>query len=331
MSDGAAMLCKEMKHRAVLYACDELETPARAAIEEHAAECAECAALLVRERELWAILAAQPAEEPSAVLLAQCRGELSDALDELVPKGLWQRFTDALRPKKWFALRPAWGAALCLLLGIALGVGVPRWLKQGVAEPTSGELVRARIPLSEQDLQSVNLAGLRVLPTPDASGANVEFQLRREQPFVVRGSVDDEDVRSWLIHVMQSRRFDSGLRMDSLDALRTRASDEQVRAALCAAARNDRNPGVRLKAVEALRGYEQDPAVRQTLLDALRADENAGVRIEAIHALRALMSASPAVDEQLRNALRERMQHDPNPYIRLQSASALRAAAQPPQ
>jgi hypothetical protein len=330
MSEGTAMLCKEMKHLAVLYACGELEAPARAAVEEHAAECAECAALLVRERELVALLAAEPAEEPSAVLLAQCRGELSDALDELAPKSLWQRVSDALRPKKWIVAHPAWGAAFCLLLGVALGVGVPRWLEQQSAETANADLISARTPISEQEFQGMSLSGVRVLPAGDASGAMVEMQLRREQPFVLRGSVDDDDVRNFLIYVIQERRFDSGLRMDSLDALRTRASDEPVRAALCAAARNDRNPGVRLKAVEALRGYEKDAAVRQTLLEALRSDENAGVRIEAINALRALMESSRG-DEQLIQVFRDRVQNDPSAYVRLQSAAALRAASLLPQ
>jgi HEAT repeat protein len=124
-----------------------------------------------------------------------------------------------------------------------------------------------------------------------------------------------------------SQRFDPDARLDSLDVLRTRAVDPDVRRSLCAAARMDRNPGVRMKALEALQGFEQDSAVRETLLDALQSDANSGVRVEAINILlNALRSGTgfAAPDPQTLDVLRDRQRNDPNNYVRQQSAAALR-------
>ena len=130
------------------------------------------------------------------------------------------------------------------------------------------------------------------------------------------------------IVLKNSERFDPDARLDSLDVLRTRAADPDVRRSLCAAARLDHNPGVRMKAIEALQGFEQDPAVRQTILEALQNDDNSGVRIEAINVLvSALQSANGSVtpDQQTLNVLRDRQHNDSNNYVRLQSAAILRA------
>jgi HEAT repeat protein len=142
------------------------------------------------------------------------------------------------------------------------------------------------------------------------------------------GAPDDVDVLRALRFVLEnSQRFDPDARLDSLDVLRTRAADPEVRRSLCAACRMDRNPGVRMKALEALQGFEQDPEVRQTILDALQSDDNSGVRVEAIDILlNALRSGNgfAASDQQTLDVLRDRLRNDPNNYVRLQSQAALR-------
>ena len=171
----------------------------------------------------------------------------------------------------------------------------------------------------------MGIAGINWLP--DGSGSpSVELHLTAEKPLVVQGSLDDSDVKRVLTYVVQNgQRFDSGVRLDSVEVLRTRSGDRDVRRALCMAAHRDSNPGVRLKALEALRGLEQDEQVRQALLDALLNDANPGVRVEAINALRALAEkGGPLDDQRLVNVLRDRMRKDPNNYIRMQSAAAIR-------
>jgi len=162
-------------------------------------------------------------------------------------------------------------------------------------------------------------------------------------------------VLSVLTYVVKNgERFDSGVRLDCLDALRARAADLQVRAVLLSAARKDQNPAVRLKALEALRDAAPDRDVRETLLDALKHDSNPGVRVEAVNLLvRSLDNqsvevfsvsepASPIVqvghlppaaagqfhaDDSLRNVIRsleDLQSSDPSRYVRLRSAAALR-------
>jgi HEAT repeat protein len=147
-------------------------------------------------------------------------------------------------------------------------------------------------------------------------------------PTNIVGAPNDADIERALTFVLQNgERFDPGVRLDSLDVLRASAADPEVRRALCAACRADRNPGVRMKALESLEGFEQDPAVRQTLLDVLQGDSNAGVRVEAINllvnSLRLEAGSGPA-DPQTLGVLRDRLRNDPNNYVRLQSAAALR-------
>ena len=130
----------------------------------------------------------------------------------------------------------------------------------------------------------------------------------------VSGTVDDDNVKHMLIHVLQdSQRYDPDVRLDAVDLLRMRNNDPEVRSALCRAVHTDHNAAVRLKALEALDGAEPQNQVRQTLLDALVDDQNPGVRVEAINELRD-MAAKGEVDsdDHLLAVLRERIKKDPS-------------------
>ena len=184
------------------------------------------------------------------------------------------------------------------------------------------------------------------------------MQLRAEQPVTLSGSLDDADVRRVLTYVVRnSERFDAGVRLDCLDALKSRIRDVEIRSALLDAARHDQNPAVRMKALEALRDVVGERDVRDALLESLNRDSNPGVRVEAVNLLvrsleleslpqmpeapdsdmpmiapnapaLALTGADPSVRRVVR-AL-EGLQHsDPNRYVRLRSAAALRQIGPP--
>jgi hypothetical protein len=320
------MNCSEFEKLASLYAADELEAAEREAIEQHAASCAACASVLAAELKFAGLLHERKTEDPSPGFLAQCRGELSDRLDDAETSSLWARVWEWIPVRSFMVTRPAWTAAFCILFGIALGVLGPRWLMQQNGN-NSGSV--AVVPVSDVDLQNSVINGLSLIPVSDGRSPNVELQYTQGQPRVLRGTLDDSDVRRVLIFIAENnQRFDSGMRMDSLEALRTRTDDVQVREVFCFAARNDRNPSVRLKALEALRGFEGDPKVRSVMLDALLRDENPGARVEAIDALRAMLEKSEeSPDDQVVKVLQDRMRNDSNAYIRLQSAAAVRQIA----
>ncbi len=347
MNEGKEMqdpkICQQMEPLRILYACDELSEAERAAVEEHARQCPACAAGLAREIRLREAVRGteQTADQldRSDLLLARCRSELAEKLDDegdREVRGGWLAALAAANRRRWlwqsFVYHPAMSAAVLVVVGVILGTVTPRLYREMIL-PSSivpAMTVSAAPRLSDQELQTMGVAGINWLPDSSAGAPRVEVQLMAEKPMVLEGNPDDTDVKRVLTYVLQNgQRFDPGVRLDSLEVLRTRTSDGQVRRALCLAARNDRNPGVRLKALEALRGSEQDALVLQTLLEALRKDSNCGVRIEAINSLLAALRATgdkhPALeDPALVNVLRDRVKNDPNHYVRLQSAAAIR-------
>jgi HEAT repeats len=351
MSANRLTRCGDVGPLLVFYACDEVEPQEREQIDAHLANCAACAAQLREEQEMQSALvsAFQPADQldPSGALLAQCRSELSELLDDLSAPPLQEQWSPFGWVRRWMALRPAWSAAGLVLLGLAVGTQVALWIPGREGNFGAGQAVnvKAAAPLTNEDLSKMAVAGVNFAPAADSSGT-VQLQVRTEQPIVLSGSVDDADVRRVLTYVvMNGERFDPGVRLDCLDVLRTRTGDKDVRHALLSAARTDQNAAVRMKALEALRDSAADDAVRDTLLEALQHDANPGVRVEAVNLLvRSLEGDTPAeppapgtapemagaqippdpsVDRVI-HALEGLQQRDPNRYVRLRSAAALR-------
>jgi hypothetical protein len=333
--------CEDIESLAVLYACDELDAGARAELDAHAAACPACAAVLSRERRLQQAVASleQPADslDRSGLLLAQCRSQLAESLDDQQARANRSAWRSIFSPVAWWgALRhtliyhPAMSMTFLVVAGFLAGVAGQRLrvVPSQAVSPRPVMTVSASPKISDQQLQSAGSAHVAWVTPSGSRTPTVQVQLMSQTPMNIVGAPDDADVERALTFVLEnSQRFDPDARLDSLDVLRTRAADPAVRRSLCAAARLDRNPGVRMKAIEALQGFEQDPAVRQTLLDALQSDDNSGVRVEAINLLVSALQSnngSAAPDPQTLEVLRDRLRNDPNNYVRLQSAAALR-------
>ncbi len=339
--DAANETCGEWHPLLMLFAAGgELEPAEQGTLAAHVASCASCSISLERERELLATVIGHRSE-PDASLLASCRLNLDDALDR-EEEGGWLRRAFGMRlPTNWLSPRPAWSAAVLLIVGFAVGTAAPRLLRHPVASPAinsstapdSSAGVGPSIgfgvtspSFTSIDLHSADVAGINVFPSGGEGPDRVQLQMKSQQPVMVEGTVDDDNVKGVLLNVLGSgERFCPDIRLDAVECLRARSNDPQVRAALCQAVRKDRNAAVRLKALEALDGAGSQEMVRQTLLDALVADQNPGVRIEAVNALRDIAAKGQMdSDPHTADVLRERMQKDPNTYIRLQSAAAVR-------
>jgi len=205
--------------------------------------------------------------------------------------------------------------------------------------------VTAKPPLTRDQLDNMAIAGVNFSPSSDAGAPNVQLHLSAEQPMILTGRADDGDMRSVLTYVVENgERFDAGVRLDCLEALKAVSRDQQVRQALIVAARKDQNPAVRMKALESLREAASDDDVRQALLDALEHDSNPGVRVEAVNVLVGSLQhheseemaadATTAVQadraeeaqsvERVVRALEQLQHRDPSRYVRLRSAAALR-------
>jgi hypothetical protein len=353
--------CAEIASLLVFYVCDEVNAQERAAIERHLADCPACQAQLSEEREFHSAIASLPRADEQAdssgILLAQCRSELAEKLDDFASPSSKKKVPALGWLRGWMTIHPAWSAAALVLLGLAAGVQSTQWLggRNDAVVLDQAVNVRPTQRLSDDQLSKMNVAGINFTPSPYSGSQNVRVRLSAEQPVELNGNLDDPDVRSVVAFVVKSGdRFDSGMRLDCLDALKTRAENSEVRGALLCAARKDQNPAVRLKALEALRDAGVDSAVRQALLEALQHDSNPGVRVEAVNLLvRSLEEAqrepleplpqqapempggpmvqasahTAAADGSIENVIRalEGLQrNDPSRYVRVRSAAALR-------
>jgi hypothetical protein len=354
--------CKGIAPLLVFYVCDEVSEKERRQIAAHLANCKPCSAQVAEERGLREAMVAlpQPADEldSAGVLLAQCRSELAESLDDLSAPPVQEHWRPFGWLRRWMALRPAWSGALLVFFGVLLGTQVVPWLQNGSGDNANNRAmnVMARPLLTEDQLSKMAIAGINFSPASGSTPGTVQLQLSAEQPMVLSGNVDDSDMRSVLTYVVENgERFDAGVRLDCLDALKAAARDHQVRGALIAAARKDQNPAVRMKALESLRDAAGDDLVREALLDALEHDGNPGVRVEAVNVLVGSLrhdaskspaiapspavapeipdvspptdSASPAEDPSVEHVIRvlQQLQHkDPSRYVRLRSAAALR-------
>lgn len=340
--------CGEWQPLLLLSAAgDELDPAEQAWLAGHLANCSACSATLERERELLALLAGN-CNEPDAALLASCRASLEDSLDREEERSWLGHMFGLLLPSSWVAPRPAWSAAVLLVIGFSVGVLGPGLLRHAAAPGSSAgpsvnrgtqEVASATAPadpanapsspdslLTALDLHSADVAGINVFPSGDEGLPRVQLQLKAQRPVTVEGTVDDDDVKGELLNVLSSGdRFCPDVRLDAVECLRSRNNDPDVRSALCHAVRTDPNAAVRLKALEALNGADPQGMIRQTLLDALVGDQNPGVRIEAVNALRDMAAKGQTdFDDHAVSILRDRMEKDPSTYIRLQSAAAIR-------
>jgi len=248
------------------------------------------------------------------------------------------------------ALRPAWSGALLVLFGIVVGTQVAPRLQNSNNGGANGPAVNvlAKPPLTDDQLSKMVVGGINFSPSTGSGSPDVQVQLSAEQPLVLSGSVQDSDMRRVLTYVVvNGERFDAGVRLDCLEALKAAARDQQVLKALIVAARKDQNAAVRMKALESLRGAASDVDVRQALLDALDHDANPGVRVEAVNVLvgslqhgdteemapeaanatQSVKAGSPEDDQSVERVVRvlEQLQRrDPSRNVRLRSAAALR-------
>lgn len=344
--------CEEIDTLAVLYACDELDAAARAQLETHLAQCPACAAVVSRELRLQQVIAAldQPADslDRSGLLLAQCRSELAESLDDKEARSnrtsnSWARI---FSPASWWGTlrhtliyHPAMSMTVLVVAGFLAGVAGQRLPMAPVpvvathtakTTATGNSAPSPAAKVTDEQLRRADNAHVAWVTPSGSRTPTVQVQLMSPTPMDIVGAPDDVDVQRALTFLLENgQRFDPDVRLDSLDVLRMNAGDPDVRRTLCAAARLDRNPAVRIKALEALQGFEGDPTVREALLDALEIDSNSGVRVAAIRLLRtALQSegesgASSQLDAQTVEVLRDRMHNDPSPAVRQQSTAAL--------
>ncbi|MBV9088227.1 MAG: HEAT repeat domain-containing protein [Acidobacteriaceae bacterium] len=302
------MHCEWAKENLILYVYDELADDARHELEQHLERCTDCAEELKTARGFHEAMSVTPAAEPAPNLVAASRMRLQEALETTEQHKGWRRWTFDLGG--WIQqvrFSPAL-AVLLLMFGFAGGV-MTTWRPSSVAIPPTADSSTSAVQSS--------VAGIREISREPGS-KNVQIQYETTVPQSVQGSIDDPKIQQLLLFAARNN-YNSGVRMDSVDLLAQKPSDENVREALMSSLRYDNNPGVRLKALDGLGAYvKQDIRVRNAVLEALMNDSNPGVRSEAITLLQPVRA-----DSSVRQVLELLAKEDKNQFIRSESKRVL--------
>jgi hypothetical protein len=303
------MHCEWAKENLILYVYEELPDDARHELEQHLERCEDCVRELTAARAFHSDMSLTPATDPTPNLLTASRLRLQEALETAEQNRGWRRWTfDLAGWVHQVRFAPAL-AILLVMFGFAGGV-MTTWRPGNSGGPTGPDLGKPPA------IQSA-ISGIRAI-TQEPGSKNVQIQYDTLQPQSAQGSIDDPKIQQLLLYAARNN-YNSGVRMDSVDLLAQKPTDENVREALMSSLRYDNNPGVRLKALDGLGPYvKQDIRVRNAVLEALMNDSNPGVRSEAITLLQPVRA-----DSSVRQVLEMLSKEDKNQFIRSESKRVL--------
>lgn len=304
------MNCDWVQENVALYLYNELPDDARHELEQHIQRCKDCAAELAAQQEFQVQMNLLPVEEPSASFLAAARMRLQESLEGVQQNRAWYHRL-AFDPTAWlrqFRFSPALAAVL-LIAGFGGGLGTMYSALGGkVTQPVNSNGAIAQSSVG-------GVTSIERQPNSD----KVQIHYNRILPDSAEGSINDAKIRELLNYAAKNDSSNSGVRLDSIEALLSKVDDPVVRETLTDSLRYDSNPGVRLKTLDGLGAYvKQDIRVRNAVLEALLNDSNLGVRGGALKALEPVRA-----DTSVRMALQQLAKDDPSPYIRSESKREL--------
>lgn len=282
------MTCDLARKQLPLHLYGELNFEEEEALEAHLETCAGCRDESNALKTLHRLAGEAGMELPDG-LLESCRGGLRERIAAQPP----------VRRASWLAriwssgpVAVAWRPAGALAL-VALGFFAARL--SGPA-PFTGERVR--------------------YVEPD-EGGRVQIVLEETRQRVMTGRLEEEPIRKLLLAAATDRE-DPGLRVESIDILKSQSASAEVRGALLQALRADPDAGVRMKAIEGLKTFGSDAETRKAVAQVLLSDENPGVRIMAVDLL------VERKQQDLVGVLQQLLRKENNDYIRERSTRALR-------
>ena len=313
------MNCHTLEETLDLYLYDELPADDRAAVESHLAACAACQGKVASARKLHELMNQRRRIEPRPEVLVRCREALEEALDR--EQHGWRSLI-----REWIALpggiHPSRAITALTLVVFGFGFGWvlrPR-LHQVVTPAQPGANSAPRY--AGADLGRISSIS-QVDPNPQTG--QVRITLNAERRVTLEGSLDDPRIRQVLVYAV--KKYDNtGIRLDTLSALKNGSSHPAVREALLYALLHDPNAGVRLEALKTVQEMGWNTEVRGALLQAVRRDTNPGVRVTAIDEL--VNHALKNRDQELVPVLQNLSTTDSNSYVRLKAFAALQELEQ---
>jgi len=194
-------------------------------------------------------------------------------------------------------------SAALVAMGLALGVYVSNQQpQQPIVDAGQQEL--NLIP------RNASVSNLRIVNANPTTG-QVELAGEVMQPLRFSGSMSDVTVRQLLFSALRDAN-NPGSRLQAVEVLAQKPTDEAIEEALIHALVYDPNVGVRLRALEALKQFANEEHVRAALMHTLTNDEDSGVRVQAIDAL----TSQNSNDSALARAIEELTKREENSYVR---------------
>ncbi|MGH9686133.1 MAG: HEAT repeat domain-containing protein [Candidatus Acidiferrales bacterium] len=310
----------------------ELDPAEESRLSAHLAQCAACAADFAHEKEALSLIAAQHAK-PDAALLAGCRAGLQDALDREEDRGWISRSFGVLVPSSWIAPRPAWSAAILVLIGFSVGLFLPRLLLHKVPErppqQASSHMTTARPPLAlAQNSRAGSGISTDASSSPTASAPDASTS-SAPQPDSALAAIDLHHATVAGINVLPSGagvrpQVQLQLAAPQPFTLQGTVDDGDVRNVLLYVLRHGDlfAPEVRIGAVNALSPRSANPEVHSVLSRAMQQDASVAVRLQA---LQALNSSGPG--DLVGRMLLDALSSDQDPGVREQAIDTLRDLA----
>jgi len=305
------MNCDWVQQNITLYLYNELADDARHELEQHITRCPSCASELTAQEQFQSAMSVLPVEEVSPSFLTAARMSLQESLEQVQPHRAWYHRL-AFDPSAWLRqvrFSPAL-ASIIFLVGFGGGIGAMYQAMSGKA-PAPASVAQSSAPTE------ASISGITSIQR-DPNTNQVKVQYDKVMPESVQGAPTDPKIQDLLLYAAKSNE-NSGIRLNSVDALKGKSDDPRVRETLTYSLRYDSNPGVRMQALEGLGPLVKDDIrVRNAVLEALLNDSNLGVRSGALHALEPVKA-----DSSVRMALQQLAKEDPSEYIRHESQQLL--------
>ena len=304
------MNCESIVKLIPLYFYGELPSEEEDRLEQHLDGCAGCRRELELQRSI-AVAADRRELQAPAALLAECRHDLMRAVyrnefpaAEPAHSTPWAHFRDGFAGL--FPPLFRWRMPLGAMALLALGFASAR-LTMPVASNTSN-----LVP--ENVISSVRSVSSGPEGTPAGQVRIVLDETRRR---VVSGQLNEPNIQRLMLAAAHDEN-NPGVRVESVDILKSHTDSSEVRGLLLNRVVQDPNPGVRLKALDGLKPFTADPEVRKVLAQVLLQDDNPGVRIQVVDTL------ISHADDNMVGVLQSVVQKDENTYVRRRCEKALK-------
>ena len=293
--------CQSCRQALPLFLYGELSFDEEDRLESHLELCPECRAQLAIEKRFQQSVS-EAELEISPELLRECRQRVDVQVNALAARaGFSHRLRDlfSIRFHMPSVAQPV-GALALLATGFLIARALPQVSLGGFVSAGLTTPVTSRVRFVE----------------PNASG-KIQIVVEETRQRTLSGDMDDQQIQRLLLTAAQDPA-DPGLRVESMDLLKSRPEMVEIREVLVRALQEDPNPGVRLKALEGLKGSVGNPEVRQALGRVLLMDRNSGVRIQVID-----LFIQEKRQPQTVGLLQELMRREDNGYIRMRCQKAL--------